>query len=153
MAAPRSLRVLANTPNTAIKVERNINKEDIRLWLAESYAKLKDAERSDNSVGTRMDCAYDALLQSSLAVLAAEGYRVDSSPGHHAVALEGAAATIGLGEMRYNALHSVKNWRNQKYLGGFRASPGQVDDAVKVAADYLAYVAAWLAQRPDLMRK
>jgi len=92
-----------------------------------------------------MEAAYDVVFLAALAVLAASGYRVNSKPGHHEVALEAASSVIGLSTHRYDEIEAMRRWRNRKY-GGFLATQADVDDALIIAEKFQQDVELWFAQ-------
>lgn len=150
----RTLNELKAIPDTPLKFELGINRDQIQGWLTAAVAKLKDAQRTENSGGTRMDCAYDAVLMCCLAILASQSYRVSSEPGHHAVALEAAASSIGYSRTRFNLLTVLKNWRNLKYSAGFDTAERNVNDAVKIAEEFLTRASEWLQEnKPEVFRR
>lgn len=68
---------------------------EIARFRAKVATKLADAQSTTLSLDTRFDVAYEALLQIGLAALRANGFRADSRGGHHVLALQTLATTIG----------------------------------------------------------
>lgn len=151
MPAPRTPLTLSRLPNTPIVAERGIKKDQVRAWLADAMAMYKDLDIPGLSLSSRLDIAYNSLLVSSLALLGAEGYRVTSKAGHHALALEGAASILGFGEAAYERLDTIREWRNNKYEGVL-TTEGQAKAAIKAATEFLQHVSDWLDRRPELLR-
>ena len=85
----RSFQQLAREPGAAIKAQAT-NAKDAVTWLKQAQVKLNDARQTAVSEGTRMD----AVLMACLAVACAQGWRITSDKGHHALALEGAAQAV-----------------------------------------------------------
>lgn len=101
-----------------------------------------------------MDAAWDAVLLTSLAVACAEGWRATNDRGHHAVAFEGAARAVGLGQARFDALDALRDWRNRKYRAGLVSTGEEAIEAVGLVEPYLADVAAWFASaHPALLKQ
>jgi len=134
----RSLEQLARDEPSLVRRERTFNKRTVQEWLAGAVAKLDDAQRSANSGPTRMDAAYDVLLFSALALFASGGFRITSSPGHHAIALEGMAHLLNLSQAVFDEIDAVREWRNRKYAGAFFVSDEDVKDAIDCARQTLS---------------
>lgn len=94
-----------------------LNRESIRGWVQIAHDKAADSFKQDNSTSTRLGAAYDAVFNLSLAILAAEGWRVGSADGHHAQALEAACAYAGIGDGAFNDMDAVRDMRNSQYDG------------------------------------
>ncbi|GAB2868481.1 hypothetical protein GCM10027093_00240 [Paraburkholderia jirisanensis] len=93
------------------------------------------------------------LLDEFLAVLASQGVRVTSRPGHHEVALEATAALMSLPVSLADEADALREWRNRKYQGFFTASERDVADAVETARKYMEATGAWLEQtEPHLLK-
>lgn len=73
-----------------------------------------------------------------LAVACAEGWRATSDKGHHQVALEGAAAAIGLSQSRLDELDTLRDWRNREYRAGFNVEPEELGEAIAWVSPFLA---------------
>lgn len=140
----RTFQELIACPDTPLR-RQAANGVDVMAWLKQAQLTLLDAKMTAVSPVTRMDAAYDAVLFCCLAVACAQGYRCGSERGHHAVVLEGAVKAMGLGSMQYDALDTLRDWRNRKYRGGLRADPREVDEAIEIVEPFLATVADWFA--------
>ena len=93
---------------------------------------LRDASIAGLSEGTRLDIAWRAIMQASLAALLANGYRpATSEPGHHQVVIQALPKTIGLAPERVRALDAFRKARNQSDYRGVPVSE----------------VAAWIGNR------
>jgi hypothetical protein len=68
-------------------------------------------------VSTRLSAAYDAIFSAALAMINAQGYRVDASEGHHKIALEILASSLGYTALQHEELQVVRESRNQRYDG------------------------------------
>jgi hypothetical protein len=147
----QTLARLRQRPDTPL-IPQAINKNQVQQWLRTSVEQLKDAQRPENSFSTRMEAAYDVVLLTALAVLAASGYRISAKPGHHEVALEGASSVIGLSTHRHDEIEAMRKWRNRKY-GGFLATQADVADALVIAEKFQNDVVQWFAQHhPTLLQ-
>lgn len=133
-----------NTPDTPLERQRTVNKAQFQGWLKDAVRKYEDAKRQPNSESTRMDAAYDAVFFCALAVLTSQAVRVTSRPGHHAVALEAAAAVMTLPTMLVDEADALREWRNRKYQGFFSANERDVADAIDTARRYLEATSAWV---------
>ncbi len=102
---------------------------DVQGYVTMAGGKVADAGRKDNSASTRLNAAYDAVLNLSLAVLASRGWRCTSAHGHHAQALEAACAYAGLGQSVFDNMDAVREVRNGQY-GGIPPGEGDVKMAV-----------------------
>ena len=92
---------------------------EIRTLLAAARQSLADAGVESISAPTRFDAAYEAILQAALAALLAKGYRTTSARGgHHAIAIQALAHTIGLGHARIAELESLRKRRNANDYAG-----------------------------------
>lgn len=141
----KSFQVLAAEPDSPLKAQA-ANARDVVQWLKQAQTKLQDARQTAISPGTRMDATWDAVLMACLAVACAQGWRATSDKGHHAVVLEGAAHAVGLGQLRYDELDTLRDWRNRKYRAGFVVDPKELDEALAWAVPFLEDVAQWFQQ-------
>jgi hypothetical protein len=140
----RSFERLAQQPDAAIK-QQATNAKDVVLWLKQADVKLSDAQQPSVSEGTRMDAAWDAVLMACLAIACAQGWRVTSDKGHHAMALEGAAQALSLSVSHYDELDTLRDWRNRKYRAGYEVLPEELAEAVAWVKAFLKTVAQWFA--------
>ncbi len=131
-----------------------VNARDAVQWLAQAQIKLQDARQAVISNGTRMDVSWDAVLLACMAVACAEGWRVTSDRGHHVVVLEGACEAMGLGEIRFDELDILRDWRNRKYRAGFTVEDSELEEALEWVGVFLEDVARWYrAQHRDLLQR
>ena len=149
----RSFQQLAREPDAAIKAQAT-NANDAVSWLKQAQVKLKDARQTAVSEGTRMDAAWDAVLMACLAVACAQGWRITSDKGHHALALEGAAPAVALSMSRCDELDTLRDWRNRKYRAGYEVQPDELTEALGWVEPFLNGVAKWFAEHhPTLMTR
>ena len=102
---------------------------------------------------TRFDAAYKAVMQASLAVLMAHGYRPDTNrPSHHVTVVQGLALTIGLAPARVNVLDTLRRQRNLSDYTGEDIDDSSAEHCTTEAENLLQDVTAWLkANRPKLL--
>jgi hypothetical protein len=141
------------TPDTPLEKQRTVNKAQFQGWLKEAVRKYEDANRRPNSESTRMDAAYDAVFFCALAVRTSQAVRVTSRPGHHAVALEAAAAVMKLPAMLTDEADALRERRNRKYQGFFSANERDVADAIETARKYLEATSAWVKREQAQLLK
>lgn len=141
----KSFQELAAQPDAPLRALA-VNARDSVHWLEEAQTKLQDAPHPEISSGTRMDASWDAVLQACMAVACAQGWRATSDRGHHAVVLEGACHALGLGDVRFDELDILRDWRNRKYRPGFSVEDGELDEALEWVVAFLDDVAAWFAR-------
>jgi len=138
----RSFQQLAREPDAAIKAQAT-NANDAVSWLKQAQVKLHDARQTAVSEGTRMD----AVLMACLAVACAQGWRITSDKGHHALALEGAAQAVALSMSHYDELDTFRDWRNRKYRAGYEVQADELNEALGWVEPFLSGVAQWFAER------
>ena len=138
----RSFQQLAREPDAAIKAQAT-NANDAVSWLKQAQVKLHDARQTAVSEGTRMD----AVLMACLAVACAQGWRITSDKGHHALALEGAAQAVALSMSHYDELDTLRDWRNRKYRAGYEVQADELNEALGWVEPFLSGVAQWFAER------
>jgi hypothetical protein len=141
----RSFQRLAREPDAAVKPQAT-NAKDAVSWLKQAQVKLSDAQHPTVSEGTRMDAAWDAVLMACLAVACAQGWRITSGKGHHAVALEGAAEALALSVNHFDELDTLRDWRNRKYRAGYEVHPDELTEAIGWVEPFLKTVAQWFAE-------
>jgi len=148
----QSFEQLAAAPGAPLK-RQPANAQDVLGWLKAAQVKLQDAQVAAVSAGTRMDAAWDAVLLACLAVACAQGWRATSDKGHHEAVLQGATQAVGLGQMRFDELDALRDWRNRKYRAGQFTTIEEVDEAIALVTPFQADVAAWFASRHSNLMK
>lgn len=108
-----------------------VNREGIAGWKRIAKGKVADAYLTQNSPTTRLGAAYDSILNLSFAVLAINGWRCTSAEGHHAQALEAAAAYAGVAVTLFDKVDAIRDLRNNQYQG---IEPSEEDIAAALAA-------------------
>ena len=85
----------------------------LRKMLATARTRLQDAQRTDNSLETRFDCAYTAIRAVADAALHAQGWRTATSkPGHHQTTLQCLVHTLGVSPATVRVLDALRKQRN-----------------------------------------
>jgi hypothetical protein len=127
-----------------------VDKDAIAGWVAIAGDKAKDSLNKDNSASTRLGTAYDSVLNLSLAVLCAKGWRTTSADGHHAQSLEAACAYASVSVTAFDDMDAVRDIRNQQY-GGIAPSEADVKLAVKsmnrIAPELLQMLSPFLSRK------
>lgn len=122
------------------------------LLLAAAERNLADANRASNSIETRFDCAYRAIMQSALVALHANGYRPDNKrPGHNALAIQTLALTVGVEGNRIAVLDKLREKRNLADYTGALVDEAATTACISHAKRLLDELLRWLAKhRPEL---
>lgn len=137
-----------------VRQERTRNRQTIQSQLRAAVQKYRDAQHTGVSGPTRLDAAYDAILFCALAVFAAQGFRIASRPGHHRIALEGLAGTLGLSSGVHDELETLLDLRNSKYDGFESVDAQTLNDALQLSNSILSTVSEWLKEHhPDLVAR
>lgn len=106
-----------------------VSRDAVRGWVAIAQGKAKDSGNQQVSMSTRLGAAYDCVLNLSLAVLNAGGWRCTSADGHHKESLEAACAIAGISTTAFDDMDAVRDIRNDQYRG---RAPTQEDVALAV---------------------
>lgn len=103
------------------------------------YARGRKAEHCLHSRGALVvsnrgpvNAAYDAVLELSLAVLAANGWKTRSELGHHQDALEAADEAVDLSQGAFDRADALRDMRNWIQYGGQAVTDVDVTQAMKV---------------------
>lgn len=129
------------------------DRREIAKLLEASGRHLEDARNTGLSNGSRLTCAYTAIMQAAQAALFANGYRPSTSAGgHHMTMVQALVHTIGLDGARMQALDTIRRKRNVIDYTGDEAEPSEVEDAIVAGEALLGDVRAWLTEnRPQLV--
>ncbi len=85
----------------------------LHKMLATARTRLQDAQRTDNSLETRFDCAYTAIRAVADAALLAQGWRTSTSkPGHHQTTIGCLVHTLGVTPVTVRVLDALRKQRN-----------------------------------------
>lgn len=129
------------------------DRREITKLLEAAARHLKDAGNTANSNGSRLTCAYTAIMQSAQAALFANGYRPSTSAGgHHMTMVQALVHTIGLDAARMQTLDAIRRKRNVIDYSGDEAEQSEVEDAIAAGDALLTDVKQWLARNhPELV--
>lgn len=123
--------------------------EEISRLLTSAAASLADAKRKENSLNSRLDLAYKAVMQSALAALMANGYRPSTSePGHQQTTIQTLPKTIGLAPEKMRLFDSFRRARNVADYEGNPVEGPLVTGCIEAAESLLADVRAWVKDNP-----
>lgn len=123
--------------------------EEISRLLTSAAASLADAKRKENSLNSRLDLAYKAIMQSALAALMANGYRPSTNEaGHQQTTIQTLPKTIGLAPEKMRLFDSFRRARNVADYEGNPVEEPLVSGCIEAAEALLAGVRAWLKDNP-----
>ncbi|MBI5723008.1 MAG: HEPN domain-containing protein [Planctomycetes bacterium] len=126
--------------------------QEIKGLLSVANRDLADAQVKGISVDACFAHAYNAALQSSLAALAAAGYRVSRGESHHHRAFQSLAYTIGADGDLISKLDKCRKKRNvSDYERAGTVSDQEAGEMIKIAKALLAKVEAWLRKEHSTM--
>jgi GNAT superfamily N-acetyltransferase len=121
---------------------------EIDRLLATVDRRLEDASFALLHPETRLEQAYHAILGCAVIGLRAHGLRAVDRPGHHVVALESLADTIGTPLERIDYFQTLRDLRNKGiYTGSSHVSDTQALEAVEEARRLVAETKDWLRKR------
>jgi uncharacterized protein (UPF0332 family) len=90
-----------------------ISAELIEKMLRVAQSRLQDAQRTENSLETRFDCAYTSIRAVADASLLKQGFRTSTSkPGHHQTTLQCLVHTLGVEPVTVRVLDGLRKQRN-----------------------------------------
>ena len=127
--------------------------QEVSRLLDSAAASLADAERKQNNLNSRLDLAYKAIMQTSLAALMANGFRPSTSePGHQQTTIQTLPKTIGISAEKLRLFDAFRRARNLADYEGDPVEERLVSECVSAAQALLADVRAWLKRnRSDLL--
>jgi len=129
-----------------LKRERTIPGE-IERMLNAVERRLQDAAHTDIHAETRLEQAYHVILGCALIGLRTHGLRLTNRPGHHVVALDSLADTLGISSDRIDYFQTLRDLRNKDlYTGRTYISDSQAAEAVEEARKLVQDLTAWLTQ-------
>jgi hypothetical protein len=107
----------------------------LRKMLATARTRLQDAQRTDNSVETRFDCAYTAIRAVADAALLAQGWRTSTSkPGHHQTTIGCLVHTLGVSPVTVRVLDALRKQRNLSDYDGELVTDQALHECLQQAA-------------------
>jgi hypothetical protein len=127
---------------------------EIARYLAKIAIKIADSRAGPISLDSRFDIAYEAVLQSGLCALRANGLRPDSRGGHHILALQTLDSTIGFPKEKIRLIDTFRKQRGAGlYDGSFAPSEAELAALLAIAAELQAHLEQWLkANHPELLK-
>ena len=128
------------------------SREAVQRLLHAAARNIADAGIKEVSGETRFDAAYKCIMQCAMVALWANGYRTSTSqPGHHQVAIQTLAITIGLAQDTVIVLDALRKQRNINDYEGDPISDQTVVECIRQAKQLYKAVRSWIAaNRPDL---
>jgi len=109
--------------------------------------RLSDANITANSNRTRLELAYHTILDCALLALRVDGYRVRAMPGHHRIALDTLAETMGIGDRDIDYFQELARLRGAGIYEAMPVSDSDVGDAIEAANQLAERLAAWVEFR------
>jgi SAV_6107-like HEPN len=114
---------------------------------------LRDAQIAGLSADRRFATAYNAALQTASMAIACAGYRVTAKAGHHKVAIDAIALTVGNRGKRYvDYFETCRRKRNViDYTRAHVATDSEADEILKMATEFNDLVEGWIESKfPNL---
>ena len=126
------------------------SKEEIRNLLTIADRDLRVSKTKDLIADWRLEIAYNAALQTAVAVLAAAGYKAERGRGHHHTIQ---ALEFTLGNDQLAALGKLSKKRHQSnYEVAGAVSDGEAAEMLKLAENLRFKAEEWIRRnRPDLV--
>lgn len=126
--------------------------EEIQRLLAKAETRLADAANETISRESRFDLAYEALLQLAICALRANGYRPDSRGGHHVIALQGLAKSIGYPKEKIRLMDEFRRQRAiGLYDGSFDPSETELKALLTAGIELKESLTTWIQENhPEL---
>jgi uncharacterized protein (UPF0332 family) len=113
---------------------------------------LEDAYQEAIYPESRLDAAYRAITQPSMAALWANGYRPSSRSGHHMTMIQSLAHSVNLHADEMRVLDTFRVKRNAINYTGDAVDLTSVEACTTAAESLMRHVRQWLAdRRPDLL--
>ena len=107
----------------------------LHKMLVTARTRLQDAQRTDNSLETRFDCAYTAIRAVADAGLLAQGWRTSTSkPGHHQTTIGCLVHTLGVSPARVRVLDALRKQRNLSDYDGELVTDQALHECLQQAA-------------------
>lgn len=107
----------------------------LHKMLATARTRLQDAQRGDNSLETRFDCAYTAIRAVADAALLTQGWRTATSkPGHHQTTIGCQVHTLGVSPATVRVLDALRKQRNLSDYDGELVTDQALHECLQQAA-------------------
>jgi hypothetical protein len=117
----------------------------IQRLIEAAERKKADGARAENSCDTRTEAFYDAGMCVALALLNATRWKTRSRDKHHAFALEAACSLVGASQGLFERMDSIRELRNQKYMGIARTEK-DVATACVILGEFEGLAKDWLSK-------
>ncbi len=129
------------------------SKEEMARYFAKIRRRIADSKNSSNSLDSRFDLAFEALLQTAVAALRANGYRTTSEAGHQRVAIQLLPKSIGIDPAE---IRTLDEYRKKRSIGLYEADFDPSEDEVKAVTlsveHLLDNLVAWIRNnKPELV--
>lgn len=136
-------------------VAHQTSAEEIRNLLGVADTKISDYQKAKEvSPDSRLSIAYNAILASATAVLAAAGYRPARGGNEHFHTIQALEFTIDLDRKLTKRIDALRKKRNQSaYEVSGAVSEGEAAHGFSLALQMRGEVEKWIkAHRPELLR-
>jgi hypothetical protein len=126
--------------------------DDIRALIARDLA---DAAIAALSADRRFATAYNAALLTAHMVIACSGYRVIAQTGHHKVAFEAIALTLGAGASKYSDyFERCRRKRNViDYTRSHVATDTEANEILTMANEFHEFVETWIDSKFSALKR
>jgi hypothetical protein len=112
---------------------------------------LDDARQESITLETRLEAGYRGIMQLSMLVLWANGYRPTTAPGHHRTMIQSLVHSVELDTDQMRVLDTFRVKRNSISYTGEDMDIDSVEDCITAGEHLMQHVRDWLAEnRPDL---
>ena len=134
--------------------EHRTSSSEIKRLLKVVERDIRDSKTAGMSADWKLAIAYNAILQCSVAALAASGYRPVKGAGHHHYAIESMRMTLGISEDDVRTIEAFRKKRNiADYEMAGAVSSGEADEIGELAEQIFNRLKGWLAEKhPDFFR-
>ena len=138
----------------ALLRKHRTNNVEIKKYLTLIERNLRDCNTEGLGLDWRFSIAFNAILQTANAALAAVGYRTGHK-AHQAVSVESLMYTLGLDKSSYKVLDTFRTKRNvSKYEMSGTITGGEVLRIITMANELYRTMLRWLTDKhPSLALK
>lgn len=133
-----ALKALENLASIGQLNKADCSDESFARMLVAARTRLQDANRVENSLETRFDCAYTAIRIVADAVLLKHGYRAPTNrPGNHQTAIQSLAHTMSVDPVTLRVLDGLRKQRNVSDYEGGLVSDKILEECISQASTLL----------------